>query len=95
MFKFSACMEEERSKSAQFKVSAVARKDNVGFPDVLFMTTYTSLCGPGSVVGIATGYGLDGPGIESRWGTRFSALSRPALEPTQPPVQWIKGLSRG
>jgi len=29
--------------------------------------------GPGSVVGIATGYGLDGPGIESRWGVRFSA----------------------
>jgi hypothetical protein len=29
--------------------------------------------GPGSVVGIATGYGLDGPGIESRWETRFSA----------------------
>jgi len=30
-------------------------------------------CGPGSVVGIATGYGLGGPGIESRWGARFSA----------------------
>ena len=31
-------------------------------------------CGPGSVVGIATGYGLDGPGIASRWGgARFSA----------------------
>jgi hypothetical protein len=30
-------------------------------------------CGPGSVVGIAPGYGLDGPGIESRWGARFSA----------------------
>jgi hypothetical protein len=29
--------------------------------------------GPVSVVGIATGYGLDGPGIESRWGARFSA----------------------
>jgi len=29
--------------------------------------------GPGSAVGIATGYGLDGPGIESRWGARFSA----------------------
>jgi hypothetical protein len=26
------------------------------------------LRGPGSSVGIATGYGLDGPGIESRWG---------------------------
>ena len=29
--------------------------------------------GSGSSVGIATGYGLDGPGIESRWETRFSA----------------------
>ena len=28
---------------------------------------------PGSSVGIATGYGLDGPGIESWWGARFSA----------------------
>jgi len=26
-----------------------------------------------SGVGIATGYGLDGPGIESRWGGRYSA----------------------
>jgi len=31
------------------------------------------ICGPGNVVGIATGYGLDGPGIESRWGVRISA----------------------
>ena len=29
--------------------------------------------GPGSSVDIATGYGLDGPGIESQWGERFSA----------------------
>jgi hypothetical protein len=29
--------------------------------------------GPGSLVGIATGYGLDGPGIESRWGARYFA----------------------
>jgi hypothetical protein len=29
--------------------------------------------GQGSIVGIATGYGLVGPGIESRWGARFSA----------------------
>ena len=27
--------------------------------------------GPGSVVGIATAYGLDGSGIESRWGEIF------------------------
>jgi hypothetical protein len=32
---------------------------------------YLFVCGPGSVVGIATGYGLDGPGIESRWGEIF------------------------
>jgi hypothetical protein len=35
--------------------------------------------GPGSVVGIATGYWLDGTGIESRWGRDFPHLSRPAL----------------
>jgi hypothetical protein len=29
--------------------------------------------GPGSSVGIATGYGLDDPEIESRWGVRFFA----------------------
>jgi hypothetical protein len=43
--------------------------------------------GPGSVVSIATGYGLDGPGIESWWEARFLRLSSPALGPTQPPVQ--------
>ena len=29
--------------------------------------------GHNSSVGIATGYGMDGPGIESRWEARFSA----------------------
>jgi hypothetical protein len=29
------------------------------------------ICGSGSSVGIATGYGLDGPGIESQWGEIF------------------------
>jgi len=53
------------------------------------------LRGPGSVVGIATSYGQDGPGIEFRCGQDFPHLSRPALGPTQPPVQWVPGLSRG
>jgi hypothetical protein len=43
--------------------------------------------GLGSVVGIATGYKLDGPGIKSWWGQDFLHLSKPVLEPTQPPVQ--------
>ena len=51
------------------------------------------MCGPGSVVGITTGYRLDGPGIESRWGRDFSHLSRSYLGPTQPPVQRVSGLS--
>jgi len=42
---------------------------------------------PGSVVVKATGYGLDGPGIKSRWGRDFPHLSGRALGPTQPPVQ--------
>jgi len=42
------------------------------------------LCGPGSVVGIASGYGLDGPENESRWGARFSAPVQidPGTHPT-------------
>ena len=47
------------------------------------VTLFSMFCNrnmPGSVVGIATGYGLDVPGIESRWGARFSA-----------PVQTVPG----
>ena len=40
---------------------------------VEFKGKYCFSCGPGSVVGIATGYGLGGPGIESRWVARYSS----------------------
>ena len=39
----------------------------------IVINDYFILFGPGSSVGKATRYGLDGPGIESRWGARFSA----------------------
>jgi len=45
--------------------------------------------------GIATGYGMDGPGIDSRWGRDFPHLSRPVMGSTQPPVRWAPGLFRG
>ena len=48
-----------------------------------------------SSVGVATRYGLDGPGFESRRGRDFPHLSIPALGSTQSPVQWIPGLSLG
>jgi hypothetical protein len=50
--------------------------------------------GPGSSVCIATDYGLDDPGIEFWWRRDFPRLFRPAPGPTQPPVQWVPGLSR-
>jgi hypothetical protein len=51
-------------------------------------TTNIIIVGRDSSVGIATRYGLDGPEIESRWGRDFQYTSRPALGPTQSPIQW-------
>jgi hypothetical protein len=51
--------------------------------------------GRDGAVYMATRYGLDGPGIECRWGRDFLHPSRPAPRLTQPPIQWLPGLSRG
>ena len=46
------------------------------------MDTFRFVCGPGSVVGIATAYGLDGPGIESRWGEILRTIPDRSWGPT-------------
>ena len=55
---------------------------------------YLLISGPGSSVGIATDYGLDGPG-SNPGGNEIFRPSRPALGPTQPPIQWVPGLPQG
>ena len=61
---------------------------------LLFGCLYNNLSGPGSSVGIATDYGLDGLG-SNPGGDEIFRLSRPALGPTQPPVKLVPGLSLG
>ena len=58
--------------------------------------SYIYLRGPGSSVGIGTELRAGRSGYRIPVGGRdFPHLSRPALGPTQPPVQWVPGLSRG
>jgi len=59
---------------------------------IIIIIIYLFITGRDRAVGIATRYGLDGPGIESRWGSRFSSPPRPALRPTHPPIQGVPGL---
>ena len=46
-----------------------------------YTSVYITVGGRDSSVGIATRYGLDGPGIESRWGWDFNHPSRPPWGP--------------
>jgi hypothetical protein len=46
----------------------------------------------GSSSGTVLGYGLDDRGFESRKSSEFFTTAyKPALGPTQPPIQWVPG----
>jgi hypothetical protein len=65
---------------------------NINFNIILLSTHRRSR---GSSVSIVTDYGLDDRGFDPRQRQRIFLLapaSRPALVPTQPPVQWVPGV---
>ena len=73
-------------------IDMVSLSNNIIFVfSVRFFSVTFVLMGWDSSVGIVT----DGPGIESRWGRDFQHRSRQALGLTQPPIQWVPGLSWG
>jgi hypothetical protein len=55
--------------------------------DLLLLIFFSVSLGAG--VGVTTHYGLDGPGIESRWWRDIPHPSRPTLGPKQRPVQCV------
>jgi len=61
---------------------------------ILFSYTFSRFCGPGSSVGIAPRYRLDGPGSHPG-GDEIFRPSTEARGPTQPPLKCVPGLSRG
>jgi len=58
-----------------------------GTGGIQISTCTTHFLGRESSVGVANHYGLDGPGIETRWGRGFPNPSGPALGSTLSPIQ--------
>jgi hypothetical protein len=68
-------MTSTKTKSMAMGGSHIQRVQIVIKDIIIEQVTYFQ-CGPGNSFGTATGYGLDGSGIESRWRRDFTHLSR-------------------
>jgi hypothetical protein len=53
-----------------------------GVEGAVFFQRLSTERGRDSSADIANRYGLEGPGIDSRWGRKFPQPSRPVLRPT-------------
>jgi hypothetical protein len=75
----------------KFSFLKVLKIVSFSFPPFLlsFLSLYPFFVCRGCSVGIATRYGMDVPGIESRWERDFPHPSRSVLGSTQPNIQWI------
>ena len=67
---------------------------SLAFSDGILIQVYNNNSGPGRSVGIATDYGVEVL-VSNPGGDEIFRPSRPDLGPTQPPVQWVPGLSWG
>jgi hypothetical protein len=74
--------------------NAVSEKKKLVFVFNILVHNIQQVGRDGSV-SIATRYGWDGPGIESRWGQNFPHPCPPALGPTQPSAQRVPRLFPG
>ena len=65
-----------RNSKCYISFAVVMKQDYCELLSVFCSTPRRRVVGRDSSVGLATRYGLDGPGVESRWGARFFAPVR-------------------
>ena len=87
-YPFRTSLEQKRCSEGTRKIRSI----RIGSARISSLTLVLILSCGGNSVGVGTHYGLDGPGIEFRWGRDFTHKSRPALRPTQPPMQCLPRL---